>query len=49
LLRLLFLSFFHRRPLEFLASFALEQEEWALMYFFRIHAAVIRMIYVFRV
>jgi hypothetical protein len=49
-LKLLFLSlFFHRRPLECLAWFALEQEEWALMYFFRVHAAVILMICVFRV
>jgi len=41
--------FFHRRPLECLAWFALEQEEWTLMFFFRVHADVILMIYVFRV
>jgi hypothetical protein len=39
----LFLSFFSPspRPLECLAWFALEQEEWALMYSFRVQADVI--------
>ncbi len=43
LLRLLFLSFFSPSPLplECFAWFALEQEEWALMYSFRVQADVI--------